>query len=263
MIVCYFSCGAASAIAAKLAINKYGKENVRVVNNPVANEHADNIRFLNDCEKMLGVKIEKAVNPCFKDCDIEKVFEEYSFMSNAKGFAPCTLELKQMARIEWERQNNFNKKTDIIIMGYTKGEEKRAARFRNSPKNKGYNLECPLIDNGYDKQRCFAEIEQLGIRLPEIYTKYEFPNANCLGCVKSGSAWYWNLVRKHFPEIFKRRAEQSRRLGCRLVDLGIKKNPPEGYERHIFLDELSPDVKGRKPKDCYVECGIFCMKGEN
>lgn len=51
MIVCYFSCGAASAIAVKLAINKYGKENVRVVNNPVANEHADNIRFLNDCEK--------------------------------------------------------------------------------------------------------------------------------------------------------------------------------------------------------------------
>lgn len=36
MIVCYFSCGAASAIAVKLAINKYGKENVRVVNNPVA-----------------------------------------------------------------------------------------------------------------------------------------------------------------------------------------------------------------------------------
>lgn len=31
MIVCYFSCGAASAIAVKLAINKYGKENVRVV----------------------------------------------------------------------------------------------------------------------------------------------------------------------------------------------------------------------------------------
>lgn len=60
MIVCYFSCGAASAIAVKLAINKYGKENVRVVNNPVANEHADNIRFLNDCEKMLYLGKSKA-----------------------------------------------------------------------------------------------------------------------------------------------------------------------------------------------------------
>ncbi len=263
MIVCYFSCGAASAVAAKLAIEKYGKENVRVVNNPVINEHPDNIRFLEDCQKWIGIKIEKAINPCYAKCDIEEIFDDYEFVSNAAGFAPCTFELKQVARMEWEKNNNFDKEKDVVVMGYTKGEEKRAEGFRKSKKNIGYILECPLIDKGYDKHRCFAEMEKAGIKLPEIYTKYEFPNANCIGCVKSGSAWYWNLVRKHFPEIFKRRAEQSRRLGCRLVDLGIKKNPPEGYERHIFLDELSPDVKGRKPKDCYVECGIFCMKGEN
>lgn len=258
MIVCYFSCGAASAVATKLAIEKYGKDNIRVVNNPVANEHQDNIRFLKDCEKWLGVKIEKAINPCYENCDIEEVFEDYEFVSNASGFAPCTFELKQVARMEWERKNNFDKEKDIIVMGYTKGEEKRAEGFRKSKKNIGYTLECPLIDKGYDKQRCFAEMEQAGIKLPEIYTKYEFPNANCIGCVKSGSVWYWNLVRKHFPDVFKKRAEQSRRLGCRLVDLGANKNP-----RHIFLDELSPDMKGRKPKDCYVECGIFCMKEQD
>ena len=54
MIVCWFSCGAASACAAKLTIEKYGKENVRLVNNPVANEHPDNVRFLHDCEQWLG-----------------------------------------------------------------------------------------------------------------------------------------------------------------------------------------------------------------
>lgn len=42
MIVCWFSCGAASFCATKLILDKYGKENVRVVNNPVANEHIDN-----------------------------------------------------------------------------------------------------------------------------------------------------------------------------------------------------------------------------
>lgn len=258
MIVCYFSCGAASAVATKLAIEKYGKDNIRVVNNPVANEHQDNIRFLKDCEKWLGVKIEKAINPCYENCDIEEVFEDYEFVSNASGFAPCTFELKQVARMEWERKNNFDKEKDIIVMGYTKGEEKRAEGFRKSKKNIGYTLECPLIYNGYDKHRCFAEMESAGIKLPEIYTKYEFPNANCIGCVKSGSVWYWNLVRKNFPDVFKKRTEQSRRLGCRLVDLGANKNP-----RHIFLDELSPDMKGRKPKDCYVECGIFCMKEQD
>ena len=199
-----------------------------------------------------GVKIESATNPCFKQCDITEVFDSYGLMSTPH-FAPCTLELKQMARMQWESDNGFDKEKDIIVMGYTVEEKNRQANFNKSEKNKGYTLECPLIDAGWDKHRCFAEIEQAGIKLPEIYTKYGFPNANCIGCVKSGSVWYWQLVRKRFPEVFKKRAEQSRRLGCRLVDLGAGNNP-----RHIFLDELPEDKVGRKPKSCYVECGIFC-----
>lgn len=253
MIVCWFSCGAASACAAKLAIEKYGKENIRVVNNPVKNEHSDNLRFLADCEKWLGVKIESAINPCFSDCDIEKVFNEYKIMSMPSGFAPCTLELKQMARQQWESDNHFNKSKDKIIFGYTSDEKRRYDRFYATPKNAGYVLECPLIADGWGKHRCFNEIEIAGIKLPEIYTKYEFPNANCIGCVKAGSVWYWKIVKKHFPDIFAKRAQQSREIGCRLVDLGKGKEP-----RHIFLDELTDDMKGRKPKDCYIECGIFC-----
>ena len=256
MIVCWFSCGAASACAAKLAIAKYGKDNIRIVNNPVINEHEDNRRFLQDCEKWLGVKIESAINPCFKECDITKVFEEYGLISTPH-FAPCTLELKQMARQQWERDNHFDRDTDTIIMGYTVEETNRQANFNKSEKNKGYRLECPLIDAGWDKHRCFNEIEMAGIRLPEIYTKYQFPNANCIGCVKSGSVWYWQLVRKMFPDVFQQRAEQSRRLGCRLVDLGAGHEP-----RHIFLDELPESAAGRKPKSCYVECGIFCTLGQ-
>lgn len=256
MIVCWFSCGAASACAAKLAIQKYGKENVRVVNNPVINEHGDNQRFLKDCEDWLGVKIDKAINPCFPDCDINKVYEEYRMMSTPH-FAPCTLELKQVARASWESANKFDKEKDIIVLGYTSEETKRRDRFNASKKNKGYNLWCPLIDAGWDKHRCFNEIEMAGIKLPAIYTDFEFPNANCIGCVKSGSVWYWQLVKKHFPDIFKQRAEQSRKYGCRLVERFNK-----GKIEHLFLDELTDDMIGRKPKDCYIECGIFCTMGQ-
>ena len=49
-IVCQFSCGAASACATKIAIGKFG-DRVRVVNAFIANEDADNRRFLADCEK--------------------------------------------------------------------------------------------------------------------------------------------------------------------------------------------------------------------
>ena len=54
-IAVWFSCGAASAVAAKLAIEKYGEtHNVIIVNNPVVNEHEDNRRFLKDCEEWFG-----------------------------------------------------------------------------------------------------------------------------------------------------------------------------------------------------------------
>jgi hypothetical protein len=96
------------------------------------------------------------------------------------------------------------------------------------------------------KKDCFKIIEKAGIKLPIIYS-LGYPNANCIGCVKSSSPTYWNLVRKTFPDIFKERAIQSRRIGCKLVRLKGKR---------IFLDELLETDKGGKIKS--YECGIFC-----
>jgi len=50
-IVCHFSCGAASAVATKLAIAKYGRARVVIFNAFVQEEDADNRRFLADCEQ--------------------------------------------------------------------------------------------------------------------------------------------------------------------------------------------------------------------
>jgi len=93
---------------------------------------------------------------------------------------------------------------------------------------------------------CFEMLTNAGIELPLIY-KLGFPNANCIGCVKSQSPTYWNLVRKTFPEVYEQRAEQSRRIGCKLVKL---------HGKRIYLDELKPTDKGGVIKSW--ECGIFC-----
>ena len=75
-IAVWFSCGAASAVAAKKTIEKYGEGyNVIIVNNPVVNEHPDNERFLQDCEKWFGQKIIKAINSEYPSCDIRDVFD--------------------------------------------------------------------------------------------------------------------------------------------------------------------------------------------
>ena len=240
-ITVWFSCGSASAVATYLTLKKYGKDNrVRVVNNPVKEEHEDNQRFLHDVEKWLGITIEYAINEDFPDCSAETVWDKHKYMSGIAG-APCTMRLKKHARQQWENKNN----SDYLVLGFTAEEKKRADRFKMTERD---TLLPILVEEGYTKQDCFDVINRNGIEPPQIY-KYGFPNANCIGCVKAGSPTYWNLVRKKFPDVFNKRVEQSERIGAMLV---IYKG------KRISLADLPKDAKGRSLKNYNFECGIFC-----
>jgi hypothetical protein len=58
------------------------------------------------------------------------------------------------------------------------------------------------------------------------------------------------------PDVFARRAEQSRRLGVRLVKL------TSGTRDRIFLDDLDPqDMTGDLGPS--AECGILCAIAES
>lgn len=105
VIAVWFSCGAASAVAAKLTIEKYGDTHeIRVLNNPVAEEDEDNVRFLHDVEVWLGIKIESVVNPMFPNASAVEVWDHQQYMSGIAG-APCTKALKKLARKHWEQSN--------------------------------------------------------------------------------------------------------------------------------------------------------------
>jgi tRNA U34 2-thiouridine synthase MnmA/TrmU len=115
VIVVWFSSGAASAVAAKKTIEKYKNiATIRIVNNPIKEEHSDNLRFLKDVEKWLGVEIEFAINDKYKECSAVDVWKKRKFMSGPSG-APCTTELKRNARSQWEQQNKF----DWLVLGFT------------------------------------------------------------------------------------------------------------------------------------------------
>lgn len=240
-IVVWFSSGAASAVAAKKTIEIYGDQhNIRIVNNPVKEEHEDNKRFLKDVENWIGKEIEFATNTKYPSCSCVDVWEDRNFMSSPQG-APCTSELKMMARKKFEKRNNV----DAHVLGFTFEEKDRHDNFVNRQKR----IVLPvLIDSHITKPECFVILANAGIELPEIYKK-GFPNANCIGCVKATSPTYWNLVRKEFPEVFEDRAEQSREIGAKLCKYKGSR---------IYLDELPEDAKGRDLKDMYFECGIFC-----
>ncbi len=240
-IVVWFSCGAASAVAAKKTIEQYGETcNVRVVNNPVIEEDDDNLRFLKDVEKWLGVEIETSINNNYPSCSVVDVWNKRKFMSSPKG-APCTLELKKIARQQFEMDNDI----DWHVLGFSKGEEDRFCGFQERER---LNSLPVLIEHGLSKGDCFSILVDVGIKLPNIYYM-GYPNANCIGCVKATSPTYWNHVRKMHPNTFNERAKQSREIGARLVRVKGKR---------IFLDELLTTDKGRPMKNLNFECGIFC-----
>ena len=188
-------------------------------------------------------------NPKYPSCDVEDVFEKEGFMSSPYG-APCTRILKKEARYEWEKTN----KADWHVMGYTFDEKHRFNNFYNTERS---NALPNLIDRKINKEMCYFRLRQEGIDIPNIYSQKSdfgegFPNANCIGCVKATSPTYWNHVRQTHPDIFKKRAEQSRLMGkngCKLV---------RHKGKRIFLDQLPPDAKGRDMKTMKIECSLFC-----
>lgn len=240
-IVVWFSCGAASAVAAKKTVEQYGKiAKIRVVNNFIQEEHPDNRRFLRDVQEWLGIPIEIAQNPKYPGGSCDEVWRYRKYMSGPAG-APCTEELKKRARLAWEKDNLF----DWIVLGFTSDEEKRSARFIRNERD---NLLPVLIQHGISKSQCYNIIREAGIELPEVY-KLGYPNANCIGCVKASSPTYWNHVRQKNPEVFNDRAVLSREIGARLAIFKGKR---------IFLDELPTDAKGYAMRTKDFECGIFC-----
>jgi 3'-phosphoadenosine 5'-phosphosulfate sulfotransferase (PAPS reductase)/FAD synthetase len=242
MIAVWFSCGAASAVAAKLTIEKH--KDVRVIYNPVANEHPDNLRFLKDVEEWIGQEIELATNPKYPSGDINDVFKARRFMSGPKG-APCTIELKKKARQHWEKTN----KADFHVLGFTVEEKRRHDRFVLTERD---NVLPVLIDANLNKQQCLDMIIAAGIAPPAIYA-LGYPNANCIGCVKASSPTYWNKIRTDFPEVFEEREKMSREYGAKLVRV---------KGQRIQLDELDPSATGRPLASMNIECGIFCEEKE-
>jgi len=234
--VVWFSCGAASAVAAKLTLEKHPAA-VVVYCDTSRSEHPDNRRFRKDVEKWVSIKVKVIASEKFKTVD--EVFAKTRYMAGIKG-ARCTTEMKKIPRFEFQRAD------DVHIFGFTVDEQKRIIQFkRNNPE---LLLEWPLSDGFITKDRCHSILREAGIKPPKMY-ELGYKNNNCLGCVKATSPGYWNMTRRDFPGVFSLRCKQSRELGVRLTRVKGKR---------IFLDELPTDAWGglKQNVSCGPECGV-------
>lgn len=236
----WFSCGAASAVAARLATQQY--TNVEVLYcNTLATEHPDNARFLNDVQQWIGTDIKLLSSTKYRTVD--EVFMAVRYMAGIKG-ARCTVEMKKTPREAYQQE------TDIHIFGYTADEQKRIDKFENN--NPSLFVEWILKDNNINKDRCFEILKEARIQLPAMYG-LGFAHNNCIGCVKASSPSYWKMVRDNFPDVFNRRAKQSRLIGARLTRI----KDENGKWKHCFLDEL-PFVEFEYEIED-IECGPVCQ----
>jgi PP-loop superfamily ATP-utilizing enzyme len=246
-----FSCGVPSAVAAKIALKKYGKKVIVYYCDTFKYEHPDNRRFFLEVQRWLGIKIRVIKSADFSDT--HDVWTKTGWLMGIGG-ARCTTELKKLPR------QDFQKPDDVHILGYTYEETKRIELFnKTNPELKTENL---LFDNGMTREQCFEYFRSSNIELPMMY-RLGYKNNNCIGCVK-GQAGYWNKIRVDFPKEFAYMANLERSLGAIGPDgkrKGVAINKRyEGEKRiRVFLDELDPKA-GRYDIEPSIECGIFCER---
>ena len=237
--ICWFSCGAASAVASKLTLSE--NPDAIIAYCETGAEHPDNDRFLADCEAWFGKEVTRIKSP---DYDTTwDVWEKRRYLAGING-APCTSELKFIPRL------NFQLPSDTHVFGYTndKADINRANRMLETyPEMK---QDHPLIRFKLDKRACLAMVINAGIKTPVMYD-LGFHNNNCIPCVKATSAAYWALVRNTFPAEFNRMVDLSRKLNVRLARLKGER---------VFIDEIPLDHPTKDP--IAPACDFLCQHAE-
>lgn len=241
-ILSQFNCGAASAVATKLALAEYG-DRVRIVNAFVAEEDDDNRRFLADCEFWFGRKVTVLRNDKY-NASTHEVWRKKRYIKGLLG-APCSKELKR------DLLDAFSLPNDIFVLGYTADEPHRLSDFMDA--NNGRKVLCPLIDKGITHEDCLGIVDRAGIVLPLMYRK-GYNNANCKGCPKGGQN-YWQHIRKDFPDEFVKIQAIQETIGPGAYFLRFRSGSRKG-ERMSLAD--LPTGLGNMADEPTFSCGVTC-----
>jgi hypothetical protein len=241
-IVVHFSCGAASAVAAKLALSDYPRERVVILNAFIKEEDDDNRRFLADCEKWFEHPVIVLRDEKY-GASAREVWRKHRFIKNRFG-AKCSQVLK---RDVIEAVCTLD---DRHVYGFTIDEPNqiRVKKFLDA------GGICPLIDRNLRHADCLAMVERAGLVLPLRY-RQGFRNANCRLCCKAGMG-ATNLDRKLNPQDFEEVAGIEAELGPGSY-LFFNRETLERFP----LTQLDPNA-GTIDEPA-SDCSLFCAAAEN
>jgi hypothetical protein len=235
-ILVHFSCGAASAVAFKVATMRYADAVEAIYCDTSRDEHPDNARFKADIERWVGKTVTVLRHQKYQT--VEDVVRGERYIVGRYG-AACTRCLKR------EVGDRYARPDDQHVLGFTADEWDRIdAITGRHPKMEFLWL---LAWAGVTKDDCYGILQRAGIQLPAMY-RLGYGHNNCIGCWKGGKG-YWNKIRRDFPDVFASRAKLQREL-----NVGLRTG--DGY---FFLDELRED-EGLDQREPNIECGLFCSR---
>jgi len=262
-IICWWSGGITSAVACKISIDLYGVDNCRCIFIDTKNEDEDTYRFMDDCERWYGLKIESITNEKYKN--IQEVWMKFKGLNFAHG-AICSSELKRAVRIGFEKKEKY----DHQVFGFDVDEGKRAKAIKmNYPKSKPI---FPLLFHGITKKNCIEIIHDAKIEIPRMY-KLGFLNNNCAKTLcTQGGIGYW-MMAKNMGGEWLEKFNRMGKLEHELTDIKghpvtMLKDQGKGGGKVFLLPH--PDypgikditmMKGRTPKPLF-ECNGFCGSNE-
>lgn len=268
-IIGWWSGGVASAVACKIAIDKWGKDRVTLVFCDTGIEHPDTYRFMKDFEDTLGVTVLKIKSDKFNTP--EEVWRKYKGMNFAFG-APCSSSLKKEPRIKFqELKTDFGQ---IFGFDFCKKEIRRADNMLTN--NPDLNPIFPLIVEEITREDLFTILEDLGIKRPTTYD--HFLNNNCIGaddspvggCVQGGIG-YWQKIQELYPKKFEYMAnvehEISADKGSPVTICKDQRKDTKGNKLFLLPNPMFPEIqdisviKGRRPLTAF-ECNGFCSTEE-
>lgn len=169
----------------------------------IADQHPDSLRFIADCEKVLGKPIEILRSNQYSS--VGEVCRAFRFVNSAHG-AKCTEVLKKRVRKEWEYEHQDYDIT--YVWGMDLNEKNRADRLIETMTD--FHHEFPLIENELTKQDAHGICASIGVKRPAMYD-LGYSNNNCIGCVKGGQG-----IGTRFAWIFRKSFLTGQRWNAKL-----------------------------------------------
>lgn len=250
--VVMFSGGIGSWAAAARVIERQGRAGVTLLFADTRMEDADLYRFLDDCERDLGVPVTRIAD----GRDIWTVFRDVRFLGNTRA-DPCSRVLKREPMRRW-LEDNCDPATTTVYLGYEWTEAhrvERAARFWEP-----WRVESPAAERPYlTKPQMIAWARSRGLEPPRLYG-LGFAHNNCGGgCVKAGIGQF---VRLHeaLPEVYASWEREEEALRAELGDVSILRDRTGGDTAPLTLRDLRARIEAGAGLPLWEIGGCACME---